>query len=40
MIGLYSNFQGFNVNNINCVNDGDIAIFFVCKELIEKKEAI
>jgi len=40
MIGLYSNFQGFNVNNINCVNDGDMAIFFVCKELIEKKEAI
>ena len=40
MIGLVSNFQGFIVNNINCVNDGDMAILFVCKELLEKKDAI
>jgi FkbM family methyltransferase len=37
MIGLFSHFQGFSVNNIKCVNDGDVAQFFVCKELIEKK---
>jgi len=40
MIWLFPNFQGFHVNTINCNNDGDMAIFFVCKELIEKKEAI
>ena len=37
MIGLFNNFQGFIVNNIKCVNDGDITQFYVCKELLEKK---
>jgi FkbM family methyltransferase len=37
MIGLFTNFQGFSVNNIKCVNDGDVAQFYVCKELLEKK---
>ena len=36
-ISLVTNFQGFIVNNIKCVNDGDVVQLFVCKELIEKK---
>jgi hypothetical protein len=39
MIGLFSHFQGFSVNNIKCVNDGDVAQFHICKELLEKKIA-
>ena len=36
-ISLVTNFQGFIVNNIKCVNDGDVSQFYVCKELVEKK---
>jgi len=37
MIGLFSHFQGFSVNNIKCVNDGDVTQLHICRELLEKK---
>jgi len=37
MIQLLKQFNGYVVNNINCVNDGDICQLYVCKDLIENK---
>ena len=36
MLGLFANFAGYTVNNIQCTNDGDMSQLFICKELLEK----
>jgi len=37
MIQLLPQFNGYIVNNIKCVNDGDICQLYVCKDLLENK---
>jgi FkbM family methyltransferase len=39
MLHIGQQFCGYQINNIKCVNDGDICQLFICKELIEKKSS-